>query len=293
MTFFSSEEERAVRGNPTCLALCIPGVTIKGWYEIAYSYGGAYGSVMGCDILTTGLKSVGSVRLRSSDPTVAPIIDTNDFSVAEDVTHNAGCIQEFRKIMDRFNTISASNVTQYANMHATPFTSIPYYGVADAVSKTEMTPELDDFLRRAMWHHHPTTSNKMGNANDVNSVVDPMGRVWGTSNLYVTDTSVFPVPPDLFPSTNAQAFGFLQAEQLLRMTPPDSRICNPNDFVGVSGPDRLDASDPAAAFRGATIGLSIISGILATVLLITIIAYITRPQGYQVIQHRLSVQRFR
>lgn len=266
MTYFSSEEERTTRGNPTCLAMCIPGVTIKGWYEIAYGYGGAYGSIMGCDILSTGMRSVGSVRLRSADPTDHPIVDINDFSVAEDVAHSANCIQEFRKIMDRFNTISASNTTLYGNMFATPFTSIPYYGIPNSVSKTEMTPELDDFLRKAIWHHHPTTSNKMGSPSDENSVVDHTGRVWGISNLYVIDTSVFPVPPDLFPSSNAQAFGYLQAEHLLSISPPDSRVCDTSSFVGPSRDTQLDASDSAAGFRGATIGLSIVSGLLAIAL---------------------------
>lgn len=242
VTFFRNEAERVTRGNPTCLALCIPGVTIKGWYEIAYGYGGAYGSIMGCDILSTGMRSHGSVRLRSADPTDSPIVDTNAFSDADDVLHSGECVNEFRKIMDRFNEISATNTTLYANMQATEMLDIPYYNVAPSVSKTEMTPELDDFLRKALWHHHPTTSNKMGNINDPDSVTDHAGRVWGTSNLYVMDTSVFPVPPDLFPSTNAQAFGFLQAENLLRITPPDSRVCDVNSYRGVSGVDRLDTS---------------------------------------------------
>jgi len=217
---------------------------------------------MMCDILSTGMKSVGSVRLRSADPTDFPIVDTNAFSVAEDVVHSGNCVQEFRKLMDRFNTISASNTSLYGNMQATPWTDIPYYNVPDSVSNTEMTPELDDFLRKAIWHHHPTTSNKMGNPNDENSVVDHVGRVWGTSNLYVIDTSVFPIPPDLFPSTTAQAFGYLQAEQLLAITPADSAVCDASAFVGPSRDTQLDASDPASGWRGATIGLAVVVGIL-------------------------------
>lgn len=266
LTWFSSEEERITRKNPTCLAICIPGVTFKGWYDIAYSYGGAYGSVMMCDILSTGMKSVGSVRLRSADPTDSPIVDTNAFSVPEDVVHSGNCVQEFRKLMDRFNNISASNPSLYGNMQATPWTDIPYYNVPDSVSKTEMTPELDDFLRKAIWHHHPTTSNKMGSPNDENSVVDHAGRVWGTSNLYIIDTSVFPIPPDLFPSTNAQAFGYLQAEHLLAITPADSIVCDTSTFVGPSRDAQLDASDPASGWRGATIGLAVVVGILGVAL---------------------------
>lgn len=242
LTFFRNEEERTTRKNPTCLAICAPGVTHKGWFDVTFSYGGAAGSILWCDVVSTGMQSVGSVRLRSSNPFDNAIIDTNAFSVADDVLHSGECVNEMRKIMDRFNEISAANSSLYGGMQAAEFLDIPYYSVPPSVSKTEMTPELDDFLRKALWHHHPTTSNKMGNINDPNSVVDHAGRVWGTSNLYVIDTSVFPIPPDLFPSTNAQAFGYLQAEHLLSITPPDSRICDVNSFRGVRTADQLDTT---------------------------------------------------
>jgi choline dehydrogenase-like flavoprotein len=242
LTFYRNEEERSTRRNPTCLAICVAGGTLKGWYDLSYGYGGALGSPFACDVLTTGLKSTGSVRLRSADPTDHPIVDTNAFSVHEDVIHTGECVNEMRKLMDRFNTISASNTSLYAGMHAYELLDIPTFSVHPSVSKTEHTPELEDFLKKALWHHHPTTSNKMGNQNDANSVVDHTGRVWGTSNLYVMDTSVFPIPPDLFPSTNAQAFGYLQAEHLLSITPPDSRTCDPNSFRGARNADQLDTT---------------------------------------------------
>lgn len=286
ITFFRNADERAVRGNPTCLAICFPGVTFKGWYDIAYSYGGAFGSVMGCDILSTGMRSHGSVRLRSADPTDSPIVDTNAFADADDVLHSGECVNEFRKLMDRFNVVAASNSTLYGDMQAQPFLDIPYYNLPDSVSKTEMTPELDDFLRKALWHHHPTTSNKMGNINDPDSVTDHAGRVWGTSNLYVMDTSVFPVPPDLFPSTNAQAFGFLQAENLLRITPPNSRVCDVSSFQGASGTTRFDVTENS--LRPTVIGLGIAVGLLGAGAIGMGIAFgasmAGRGGGYTVIQ---------
>lgn len=294
ITFFRNAEERATRGNPTCLALCVPGLTIKGWYEIAYSYGGAYGSIMGCDILSTGMRSRGSVRLRSADPTDSPIVDTNDFADVDDVLHSGECVNEFRKLMDRFNEVAATNSTLYGDMRAQPFLDIPYYNVPDSVSKTEMTPELDDFLRKAIWHHHPTTSNKMGNAGDVNSVTDHNGRVWGTSNLYVIDTSVFPVPPDLFPSTNAQAFGFLQAENLLRITPPDSRTCDPNSYRGARDASGLDVTENP--YRASTIALGVLAGIfgVAGLTMAVLMAVRAGPSsaGYSAIQSVYTRRRY-
>lgn len=242
LTFFRNQEERDTRGNPTCLAICGGAVVFNGWFDVAYAYAGAYGTTMWCDVLSTGMKSRGSVRLRSSDPTDSPIIDTNSFAVYDDVLHSGECVNEMRKIVDRFNEISASNTSLYANMQVSEFLLTPTFTVAPWVSKTEVTPELEEYLKDAIWHHHPTTSNKMGNSSDSNSVVDHAGRVWGTSNLYVIDTSVFPVPPDLFPSTNAQAFGFLQAEYLLSITPPNDRVCDPNTFRGTRGVNDLDAT---------------------------------------------------
>lgn len=294
ITFFRNAEERTTRGNPTCLALCIPGVTLKGWYDIAYAYGGALGSVMGCDVLSTGMRSTGSVRLRSSDPTDPPIVDTNAFADADDVLHSGECVNEMRKLMDRFNEIAASNTTRYADMQATEFLDIPYYAVPPSASKTEMSVELDDFLRHALWHHHPTTSNKMGNAGDVTSVTDHNGRVWGTSNLYVIDTSVFPVPPDLFPSTNAQAFGFLQAENLLRITPPDSRTCDPNLYRGARDASGLDVT--GNPYRASIIALGVLAGLfgVAGIIMAVLMAMRVGPSsaGYSAIQAVYTRRRY-
>lgn len=275
LTFYRNEEERATRGNPTCLAICGAGATFKGWYDLSYGYGGALGSPMVCDVLATGMQSRGSVRLRSGDPTDNPIVDTNALATRDDLVHTAECVNEMRKIMDRFNAISAANSSLYAGMQAYEMLDIPNFAVHPSVSKTEVTPELEEYVKRAIWHHHPTTSNKMGNPNDENSVVDHAGRVWGTSNLYVIDTSVFPIPPDLFPSTNAQAFGYLQAEHLLAITPADSAVCDTSAFVGPSRDTQFDASDPASGWRGATIGLAVVSGVLGLTVIVIAALWLT------------------
>jgi choline dehydrogenase len=281
MTFFRNQEERDTRGNPTCLAMCGGAIAFNGWYDISFVYAGAYGTTFWCDVLSTGMKSRGSVRLRSSDPTDSPIIDTNAFAVYDDVLHSGECVNEMRKIVDRFNEISASNSSLYGNMQAYEFLITPTFTVAPWISKTEVTPELEDYLKKALWHHHPTTSNKMGNQNDENSVVDHAGRVWGTSNLYLIDTSVFPIPPDLFPSTNAQAFGYLQAEYLLSINPPDSRVCNANSYMGPSRSDQLDAS--ANPLLPPLIAGWIVAGVFLVVSIVVFVYFYSpnRRSGYK------------
>jgi choline dehydrogenase len=51
-------------------------------------------------------------------------------------------------------------------------------------------------LRQSAWHYfHPVGTCKMGPATDSMAVVDSVGKVHGTDNLYVIDASIMPVVP--------------------------------------------------------------------------------------------------
>ena len=58
--------------------------------------------------------------------------------------------------------------------------------------------QLKDFIKNEAWGHHASCSNKMGPKDDKMAVVDSKFRVYGTKNLRVVDSSVFPYIPGFF-----------------------------------------------------------------------------------------------
>lgn len=288
MTYFSTPEEKVERKNPTCLAICGAGAYVKGWYDIFFHYGGAGGSLVICDVLSSDMKSRGTVRLRSGSPFDAPIIDTNAFSAEEDLDHSGNCVNELRKIMDVANQLSAANPSLYGAMHLDEFTP-GFSAPGPSVSKTEVTPEMREWLKKSLWHHHPSSSNRMGNLSDANSVVDSRGRVWGTSNLYVVDVSSMAAHPDMFPSTNAMAYGYLQAEALVsNHASTSSRTCNVGAFRGAQDANHFDTTENP--LRTATIVLGVFLGVTGLALVVTVIAWASTRAGsggYQVINERV------
>lgn len=272
LTFFSTPEEKEQRKNPTCLAICGAGAYIKGWYDIFFHYGGAGGSLVVCDVLSTDLKSSGTVRLRSGSPFDAPIIDTNAFSVEDDLDHSGNCVNELRKIMDTVNQLSAANPSEYGGMHLEEYTSA-FSAPGPSVSKTEVTPEMREWLKKSLWHHHPSSTNRMGNINDANSAVDSRSRVWGAANLYVVDVSSMAVHPDLFPSTNAMAFGYLQAESFVsHHAQASNRVCNVRAFLGAQPEDSFDNSENP--LRTPTIVLAVFLGVTLLALVIMSVVWV-------------------
>lgn len=293
MTYFSTPQEKLDRKNPTCMAICVSGAYIKGWYDTFFHYGGAVGSLMACDVLTTALHSRGSIQLRSSSPFEPPIIDTNAFSVAEDLIHSGNCVNELRKIMDTANQLSAANPTEYGGMYLAEYTSA-FSAPGPSVSKTEVTPELEEWLKKSLWHHHPSSSNRMGNINEANSVVDSRGRVWGTANLYVVDVSAQAAHSDHFPSVNAMTFGYLQAESLVtHHTQAINRVCNVRSFLGAQPENSFDNGENP--LKTPTIVLAVFLGVTVLALTITGVAWFaTRSTGgYTVINSDISSKRRR
>jgi hypothetical protein len=195
--------------------------------------------------------------------------------------------------MDTVNQLSTANPSEYGGMHLEEYTSA-FSAPGPSVSKTEVTPEMREWLKKSLWHHHPSSSNRMGNINDANSVVDSRSRVWGTSNLYVVDVSSMAVHPDLFPSTNAMAFGYLQAESLVTHHAQSiNRVCNVRSFLGAQPEDSFDNSENP--LKTPTIVLAVFLGVTVLALTITGVAWFaTRSTGgYTVINSDISSKRRR
>jgi hypothetical protein len=81
-------------------------------------------------------------------------------------------------------------------------------------------------------------------------------------------------PVDMFPSTNAMALGFLQAEALWANDPSETSLCNTKDFTGASDELKFDVSENP--LTPAVIGLGVTTGVLGVATLGVILFMIIR-----------------
>jgi choline dehydrogenase len=119
--------------------------------------------------------SRGSVTLRSSDPTEAPVIRFNYMSDPQDWEDFRTCIRLTREI--------------FAQPAMEPF--VRHEIQPGAAVQTDA--DLDAFIaEHAESAYHPCGTCRMGRAEDPLAVVDPEGRVIGVERLRVADSSIFP-----------------------------------------------------------------------------------------------------
>ena len=118
-------------------------------------------------------KSRGFVKLRSSDPSLDPIIQFNYLKNEEDL------------IQMRESVVIANNIFQQQSLSSYLGEQLrPGYNC-------DSNEKLDEIIRNtADTAYHPSCSNKMGN--DKMSVVDENTRVHGIDNLRVIDSSIMP-----------------------------------------------------------------------------------------------------
>lgn len=125
-------------------------------------------------------KSVGSVRLASRDPRVAPVIRYNFFQDPSDLRRMMEAVKLSRRIG-----------------RTAPF--------SDTVA-FEMTPgaeiQDDEALKQAIiasvdGYAHPTSTVPMGASDDPAAVVDENGAVRGVNGLHVVDASIMPEIPSV------------------------------------------------------------------------------------------------
>ena len=64
-----------------------------------------------------------------------------------------------------------------------------------------------------LYASHPMGTCRMG-AEPEHSVVDPLGRVWGWSNLRVADASIFPTSLGVNPQVTTMALGLMIGERI-------------------------------------------------------------------------------
>ena len=135
-------------------------------------------------------ESVGSVMIRSADPTVAPAIDPNYLGSDEDL-----------RLLREGIRIGRDVIAQKA--------FDPYRGdELDPGLNVKTNAQLDEYVRRnCHTQYHPVGSCKMGI--DPMAVVNPELKVHGVSGLRVVDASVMPV----MVSANTNAATIMIAEK--------------------------------------------------------------------------------
>jgi choline dehydrogenase len=120
-------------------------------------------------------KSRGSVSLRSTNPSDAPVIRFNYMSHPDDWDEFRTCIRLTREIFRQ------EAFKPYVKHEIQPGQAV------------ETDDEIDAFLRaHAESAYHPCGTARMGRASDPMAVVDPECRVIGVEGLRVADSSVFP-----------------------------------------------------------------------------------------------------
>jgi choline dehydrogenase len=119
--------------------------------------------------------SVGSLRLASRDPAVAPRIDLNFLADVRDRARLLEGVKLARRL-GRTAPLSALIDSELAPGAA---------ALSDEAILASITATLDTY-------HHPTSTAPMGPAGDPDAVVDLEGRVHGVEGLRVVDASIFP-----------------------------------------------------------------------------------------------------
>jgi choline dehydrogenase len=133
-----------------------------------------WGHGYSCHIEVLRPKSVGTVTLASPDPRAAPIIDPQFFERREDLD-----------LLIKGAKIQAKVLESKHFERFKPRLIYPVDWNDDAQIE-------GDIRNRADTQYHPTSTCKMGPANDVMAVVDARLRVHGIEGLRVVDASIMP-----------------------------------------------------------------------------------------------------
>ena len=158
---------------------------------------GALSPTGGAIVLATAVvlpESVGTLRISSTDPNVAPLIDNNFLATERDQLRMLEALKLSRRLARSpvFGPLQAGEL-------------IP----GDAV-RDEALPEV--IAANLATYGHPTSTVPMGGASDPAAVVDSAGVVRGLHNLRVVDASVIPHVP----STVTNLTTIMVAEHIYR-----------------------------------------------------------------------------
>jgi choline dehydrogenase len=134
-----------------------------------------------CTLLVSVLKpcSRGRLRLRSSEPTAAPLIDLGYFTHPDDMPRMIEAVRAARRLAQT-GAFSDWIIEE----------SYPGSQVSDADAGLQAAVQGD-----VGTYHHPVGTCAMGPATKPGAVVDHQGSVHGVQGLYVIDASIMPTIP--------------------------------------------------------------------------------------------------
>ncbi|KAI0406844.1 GMC oxidoreductase [Xylaria palmicola] len=132
----------------------------------------------------SSVNNKGWVKLRSADPQDTPEINFNHYA--------AGAEYDMAAMKDVIAWVRRI----YLRIGIKP-QEPPCSGTPDANGSCGKDDE--DWLHKQTFGHHPTSTNRIGAANDTMAVLDSKFRVRGVSGLRVVDASAFARIPGVFP----------------------------------------------------------------------------------------------
>lgn len=144
----------------------------------------------------------GTVRLKSKDPRISPILDEKLYRDDKTLERIAHGVKFIRKIMEN------PSVSQYAvpgrNFEFSP---------GPLVDSIE---DIKEYVRNwSSYGHHISSTCQMTKSRGGNGVCNSKMKVWGTKNLRVCDTSVY--PPKLLHAFNTSRGAYYMAETLAEL----------------------------------------------------------------------------
>ena len=155
-------------------------------------------------------KSMGKVRLASSNPRDQPLIDPNYFSVPQDLDELLRGVKVMREVM------AQPQIAQYVT------------GELGAWKDARSDAEIVEAIRASAYTgHHPCSTARMGSDDDSNAVLDGQLRVKGVDNLRVCDASAMPTQITGNPNATVIAMAEKAADMILGrppLPPEDPRV---------------------------------------------------------------------
>ena len=125
------------------------------------------------------VNSRGSIKINSSEAEAKPTILFNYLEDKQDIQDWRDCIRLTREILNQ------PSLDEFNAGEASP---------GDNINSDD---EIDAWVRANVESaYHPSCSCKMGNLEDIMTVVDNKGRVNGIQSLRVIDSSIFPTIPN-------------------------------------------------------------------------------------------------
>lgn len=125
------------------------------------------------------VSSTGSVKLKSLDPKVQPVIKLNHLTSEDDMQRMVECFRIARKLAT-----------------TEPLKSLIVEEIFPGPSVSDSDKDIRQALAKGVGTlQHPCSTAPMGLPSDPNAVVDAQGNVYGVQGLRVIDASIFPEIP--------------------------------------------------------------------------------------------------